>query len=141
MKLRVFIDTNVFIYAFEYDQSNSAKIIDLINNRKLRAIISTQVIKEIVRYFEKYHTNELASMFRKYLLQTCIVISKEKVIDKMEEYKGKIKDKDLEQLAVVKKLMLKFLISYDRDFKPFKEYITPKQFIKLLGLKESKTEF
>lgn len=141
MKLKVFIDTNVFIYGFEYGQSNSAKIIELINNRKLRAIISTQVIKEVVRYFEKYHNPELASLFRKYLLQTCIVVSRERVINKMEEYKGKIKEKDLEQLAVAKKLMLKFLISYDRDFKPFKEYITPKQFIKLLGLKEYKTEF
>jgi predicted nucleic acid-binding protein len=30
MRLRVFLDTNVFIYAFEFPESNSSKIIDLI---------------------------------------------------------------------------------------------------------------
>jgi hypothetical protein len=39
----------------------------------------------------------------------------------MNQYRGKIKEKDLEQLAVVKKLGLKYLVSYDRDFASFQE--------------------
>lgn len=39
MKLRVFIDTNVFIYSFEYPKSNSAKIITLLNRGEIEAVI------------------------------------------------------------------------------------------------------
>ncbi len=59
----------------------------------------------------------------------------------MARYKGKIKEKDLEQLAVVKGLGLRFLISYDRDFEPFDEYVTPKKFLKSLGLETTEEEF
>ncbi len=34
MKHRVFIDTNVFIYAFEFPDSNSNIIIELLNDEK-----------------------------------------------------------------------------------------------------------
>ena len=46
----------------------------------------------------------------------------------MKKYRGKIKEKDLEQLAVVKKFGINFLVSFDKDFKKFKEYKTPKIF-------------
>lgn len=59
----------------------------------------------------------------------------------MERWEGQIKEKDLEQLAVVKKLGIKFLVSYDRDFSPFKEYLTPKEFLKQMDLKPNQTEF
>jgi hypothetical protein len=59
----------------------------------------------------------------------------------MTRYKGRIKEKDLEQLAVVKKLGLRFLIAYDRDFEPFEEYVTPKKFLKSLDLETAEEEF
>lgn len=40
----------------------------------------------------------------------------------MSKYKDKIKDKDLEQIAVTKKLGIKYLIAYDRDFKDLEEH-------------------
>ena len=141
MKLRVFIDTNVFIYSFEYPKSNSAKIIELINKGKIEAVVSNQVIKEIIRYFQKYHNLNLARLFRRYILGSCIFIPRDKVVDKISEYRHKIKGKDLEQLAVVKKFGIKHLIAYDKDFKNFEEYITPKKFIKISGLKEASSEF
>jgi hypothetical protein len=57
------------------------------------------------------------------------------------QYKGLIKDKDLEQLATAKKLGIKFLLSYDRDFENFDEYITPKKFIKEMGIKSASTDY
>jgi hypothetical protein len=51
------------------------------------------------------------------------------------------KDKDLEQLAVVKKLGLKYLVAYDRDFEPFEEYVTPKGFVEALYLDAFESEF
>ncbi len=83
MKLRVFLDTNVFIYASEF----------------------TDIKKEMVKY------------------------------------KKLIKGKDLEQLATVKKLGIKFLLAYDRDFENFEEYITPKSFIKEMGIKTALSNY
>lgn len=40
MKCRVFLDTNVFIYAFEFPESNSNKIIGLLNKGQIEAVIS-----------------------------------------------------------------------------------------------------
>ena len=59
----------------------------------------------------------------------------------MAELKGKIKEKDLEQLAVVRKLNLKDLVGYDRDFEKFPEYNTPKQFILKLNLETYETDY
>jgi len=59
----------------------------------------------------------------------------------MLKYKKLIKAKDLEQVAAVKKLGIKHLLSYDRDFEPFEEYITPKEFIKELGVKPASSVY
>ena len=135
MKRRIFLDTNVFIYAFEFPECNSGKIINLLNKGQIEAIISEQVLKEVQAYFKKYYSKDLAAIFRDYLLRTCTVVFSVDVKREMSKYKKVIKSKDLEQLAVVKKLGIKFLISYDRDFEAFEEYITPKEFMKEMGIK------
>ncbi len=135
MKRRIFLDTNVFIYAFEFPECNSSKIINLLNTGQIEAVISEQVLKEVQAYFKKYYSKDLAAIFRDYLLRTCTVVFSVDVKREMARYKKVIKSKDLEQLAVVKKLGIKFLVSYDRDFEAFEEYITPKEFIKEMGIK------
>ena len=62
-------------------------------------------------------------------------------MDEMNKYKGKIKEKDLEQIAVTKELNIKYLIALDRDFNDFEEYITPRKFIKSMNLKEANIEY
>lgn len=141
MKLRVFLDTNVFIYAFEFSDSNSAKIISLMNNNLIEAVISERVLKEVLAYFKKFYDKDLAVTYRDYLLRTCTVVFHSDLKSEMARYKGLIKDKDLEQLATVKKLGIKFLLAYDRDFEGFEEYFTPKVFIKQMSLKPSISDY
>jgi len=45
MKPRVFLDTNVFIYSFEFPESNSAKIIEILNKGEIEAIIFEKVFR------------------------------------------------------------------------------------------------
>jgi predicted nucleic acid-binding protein len=135
MKRRVFIDTNIFIYAFEFPGSNSNKVIDLLNKGQIEAVISERVIKEVHAYFKKFHSKDLAALFRDYLLRTCILVFAADLKREMLKYKRTIKSKDLEQVAAVKKLSIKYLVAYDRDFEPFEEYMTPHAFIKQVGLK------
>lgn len=141
MRPRVFLDTNVFIYAFEFPQSNSGKIIELLNQAEIEAIISERVLLEVQTYFMRYYTKDLGGAFRYYLLLSCTVIPTSYVREEMNRYKNMIKEKDLEQLAVVKKLGLKYLVAYDRDFEPFEEYETPKRFIEALNLDAVESAF
>ena len=59
----------------------------------------------------------------------------------MEELRGKIKEKDLENIATTRQQKLKYLVSYDKDYAGFKEYVTPKQFAKIMGMKQAPTEY
>ena len=110
MKLRVFLDTNIFIYAFEFPECNSNKVIDLLNKGQLEAIISERVLKEVQAYFKKFYNKDLAAAFRDYLLRTCTVVFSVDVKKEMVKYRKLIKEKDLEQLAAVKKLGIKYQI-------------------------------
>ena len=141
MKIRVFLDTNVFIYAFEFPKSNSRKIIELLNQNEIEAVISEKVLSETQRYFLRHYGKELANTFRNYLFASCTIIPAIFALKEMKRFRGLIKDKDLEQLAVTKELGLKYLISYDRDFEPFEEYKTPKGFLENMHIKSSITEF
>ncbi len=141
MKHRVFIDTNVFIYAFEFSDSNSNTIIEQLNDEEIEAVISERVVKEVYRYFRKYHDKALADTFRKYLYEACRIILAKDVKGAMKKYMGQIKEKNLEQLAVVREYGIKYLISLDRDFEGQEEYRTPKEFVELMCGKVEKSEF
>lgn len=141
MKHRIFLDTNVFIFAYEFQDSNSNTIIELLNDEKIEAIISERVIKEVYRYFKKYHDKNLADSFRNYLYKACTIILARDVKDTMKKFRGQIKEKDLEQLAVVKKYGIKYIISLDRDFMGQEEYRTPRQFMELIYGKSKESDF
>lgn len=141
MRPRVFLDTNIFVFAFEFHESNSNKVIGLLNKGQIEAITSEQVLKEVQAYFKRFYDKDLASFFRDYILRTCTVMFSSDVKRESLQYKGQIKDKDIEQLATVKKLGIKFLLSYDRDFENFDEYITPKKFIKEMGIKSVASDY
>lgn len=134
MKYRVFLDTNVFIYAFEFPESNSNKIIGLLNQGGIEVVISEQVLAEVQAYFKRFYNKDLAGFFRDYLLRTCTVVLSADVKKEMDKHKKLIKNKDLQQLAVVKKFGIKFLVAYDKDFEGIEEYITPQAFIKEMGI-------
>jgi len=141
MKLRAFLDTNTFIYAFEFPKSNSRKVIDLLNEAVFEAVISEQVIKEVVDYFRRYYSRELAYLFRRYLSGACSIILSEDLKNDIESYKDKINIKDIEQVVATKKLGLKYLVSFDRDFEEFEEYTIPKKFAEVLGLESVNSEY
>ena len=69
------------------------------------------------------------------------VIPKEEITDGLEKWRGKIKDKDLEHLATVKYMGMKYLIAYDYHFEGFEEYKTPKHFIIEVGLDANETDY
>jgi len=141
MKVRTFLDANVFIYAFEFPNSNSRKVIELLNEAEIEAVTSERVLREVQNYFRKYYSKDLSAAFRNYLLISCTIIPPAMVREEMDRYRGQIKEKDLEQIAVAKMLGLKYLVSYDRDFESFEEYKTPKEFIKVFNLEAAEDDY
>jgi len=141
MRLKVCLDSSVFIYAFEFPESNSKKVIDLLNICALEAVISERVYKEVTSYFKKFYGKDAASKFRNYLIETCELLFEDEIQKEMQELKGKIKQKDLPQIASARHLGIKYLIAFDEDFNAFEEYVTPKRFIEILNLKPRQTEY
>ena len=141
MKQRVYIDSSVFIIAKEFQNSNSAKILELLIAGEFHCIISEKVLLEVINYFRKKHGKDIASDYRNLLLKCCSIVTFDEIINDCTEWKGKIKDKDIEHIATIKKYGISLLIAYDRDFKPFNEYRTPKAFLEESGMPASREDY
>lgn len=141
MSKLVFLDTNVFIWAYNRHDSNSAKILDLMDDGRIKVIVSERVIDELKKYFLIYFDETIWFSVFKHIISNSEIIKREEILDEIIKWRGKIKEKDLENLATVKYIGLKYLIALDDHYKDFEEYITPKAFIKYMGLKPSETEY
>jgi len=139
--MQVFLDSSVIIICFEIKESNSAKILDLVFDGKIEVFTSEKVLLEVREYFKKRRNRNFSFLIETLIRKNAKVIKRADLLAEMEKWKGKIKEKDLEQLAAIKALSIEYLIALDRDFKPFQEYKTPKQLLKLLGLKAKGTEY
>ncbi len=80
-------------------------------------------------------------MVFKHIIACIEIVKRDAVQEEIPKWKGKIKDKDLEHLATVKHLGLKYLVALDEHYKGFEEYKTPKEFIESLEMKPSDTEY
>jgi predicted nucleic acid-binding protein len=125
----------------EIPRCNSALLLDLVLEEKLEAVTCEKVIKEVKLYFTRRRNRNYAFLIENLIRKNFYVIGREQVMEQMQKWKGKIKEKDLEQVASVKTLGIRYLIAYDRDFEELEEYITPKRFIKSLGIKFYETEY
>lgn len=141
MKPRVLLDTNVFVYAYERPASNARRIVDLLNAERFEAVVTERVVQEVVAYFRRHHGKDVASRFRDYLFAVCTVVWRAELEEAMEAFRGQVKEKDLEQIATVRALGLRHLVSLDRDFEPFPEYATPRTFLRGLGEATEESEF
>ncbi|MEM2897596.1 MAG: hypothetical protein QXG01_08555, partial [Candidatus Bathyarchaeia archaeon] len=105
---------------------------------EFEVITSELVVEEVERFFRENFSREAGFLARKFVeeLSSCIV----KISDlraEMNTLRDKIKEKDLENVAAVKHENLEYLVAYGKDYEEanLKEYITPKEFVKLFKLK------
>jgi predicted nucleic acid-binding protein len=135
IKIRALLDTNIFIYAYEIPESNSALVINALNSGLFEAVITESTFKEVYRYFRKHYHKRLADVFRIYLFAVCKIVYSYQLDEHSAEYAHLINEKDLEQVISVKEFGIKYLVSYDKHFEGIEEYRTPRQFAELLKLK------
>lgn len=137
----IFVDSSVFIWAYNRPKSNSAKILELMDEGELSVTISERVLEELKTYFLRYYSERVWFSVFKHVVSCVEVVKRDEISEEISKWKGKIKGKDIEHLATVKHLGLKYLVAVDDDFKNFEEYKTPRQFIQLMGLKPSESEY
>jgi len=108
---------------------------------KFQGIINEKVIEEVRRYMKRRKGRNFAYMIESILRTHFKVHYLYEIEDEMKKWEGKIKRKDLEHLATVKKFGIPYLIALDVDFIDFDEYYTPKEFLNKLGIEGFDTDY
>ncbi len=136
----VYLDTNIFIYLADKNSLYSLACVELIEQCQKRGIIvgtSVETFQEILHYSK--NVGQLMAGIKlckkvKDLVDEILVVD-EKVINKYLQLAGKyknVKSRDLIHLAVSIKYKAELIITYDKEFKRFKEIKTlnPKEVIR-----------
>lgn len=147
-KLKVYLDTNVFIFGVERPESNSRIILDLVEEGKIVPVVSYSTLEELREYFSRRYNRETAINEIYYLisLPNLEIITRDKVKQEIKNYKGVVPDKDLPHLVSAIIAQADYLVSYNRHFieSKAKNYIkTVKQadVLKLLGIEPQTTGY
>lgn len=138
---RLYVDSSLVIIGIEDKHSNSALVLQLIAARMLEAFTSEKTLLEVRNYFKRSSSERTAYFAQQLVKREFKIIALSGIQEEMRKWRGKIKEKDLEHLAAAKHAKLGFIVAFDRDFEPFEEYRTPKQFLQQLGLKPRETEY
>lgn len=140
---RAFLDSMIFIFG-RLEESNSRLVLFLALLGEFEVVVSQLVVEEVERFFRENFSREAGYLARRFVeTLSTRVIPRDEVEDEMSKLRGGIKDKALENLAVLKHERLKHLVAYDDDYKEanVKEYITPREFVKLFELKPYNVEY
>jgi hypothetical protein len=140
---KAYLDSMVFIFG-RLEECNSRIVLFLAELGEFEVVTSELVLEEVESFFRENFSRQAGYVSRRFVeeLSTRIVGRNEIKIE-IDKLKGRIKDKDLENLAVVKHEKLEHLVAYDKDYEDAKveEYITPKDFVGLFKLEPYSTEY
>jgi hypothetical protein len=133
----------LFIFG-RLEKCNSRLVLFLAQLGEFEVVTSELVVEEVERFFRENFSREAGYLARKFVEELSFrIVRRSDVKAEMDLLKGKIKGKDLENVAAVKHESVKFLVAYDEDYEDagIKEYITPREFVKLFKLKPYDKEY
>jgi len=140
---RAYLDSMVFIFG-RLEECNSRLVLFLAQLGEFEVVASELVVEEVERFFRENFSREAGYLARRFVEALSFrIVERDEIKEEMDALKGKIKAKDLENVAAVKHENLEYLVAYDEDYKEagIKEYITPKEFVKLFELKPYEMEY
>jgi len=147
-KLRAYLDSNVFIFGKERQESNSRIILDLAEEGKIVPVTSYLTLEELREYFSQKYDRETAVNEIYYLisLPNLEIVSRDKVKQKIGGYKGVVVDKDLPHLVSAILANADYFVTYNRHFidsraKEYVKVVTQADFVKLLGIKTQQISY
>ena len=133
---RAYLDTMVFIFG-TLEECNSKLVLFLAQLGEFEVVVSQLVINEVERFFRENFSREAGYLAKRFVETISTeIITRDEMRNEMEILRGKIHDKDLENIAAVRYAKIGYLVAYDEDYVEAgtSEYITPKNFVKLFGL-------
>jgi len=140
---RAYLDSKVFIFG-RLEECNSRLVLFLAQLGEFEVVTSELVLEEVERFFRDNFSRQAGYVARRFVEElSARIVRRDQIKAEMNALKGKIKAKDLENLAAVKHENLAYLVAYDKDYEEaaVKEYLTPKEFVKLFKLKPYKMEY
>lgn len=125
----LYLDTNIFLYLADKKSpfhEACKELIEYVHKEKILLVTSTETIQEIVHYAKNIRQLGKGLEIAKIILQLVdeLLSVDREVIDKYlkltKKYR-KIKSRDIIHLATALKNSLNTIITYDKEFKKFKE--------------------
>lgn len=133
----------IFIFG-RLEECNSRLILFLAQLGEFKVVTSELVIEEVERFFRENFGRQAGYISRRFAEESSShIVRRNEIKIEMNNLKGKIKAKDLENMAAVRHENLEYLVAYDEDYEEaeIKEYITPKEFVKLFRLRPCDMEY
>jgi len=147
-KLRVYLDSNVFIFGKERRKSNSRTILDLSEEEKIIPVISYMALEELREYFSSRYGRETAIDEVYYIisLPNLEIVSRDRVKQQINTYKNIVPDKDLPHLTATVIAGVDYFVTYNRHFiesraKDYIKVLKQSDFVRLLGIKPQQTDY
>jgi len=139
--VRAFLDASVFIFAVERPTSNSAKLVKEFLAGRLEAVVDEEVLAEVGRFFRSRRGRSFAWLTTEQIRRVARVVSMDECRAEFETLKGQLKEGDRFHLAATRATKTLHLIALDEDFERFKEYLTPKEAVRRLGIVPGPSEW
>jgi len=147
-RIRAYLDSNVFIFGKERQESNSRIILDLAEEGKIVPVISYLTLEELREYFSRRYNGETAINEIYYLitLPNLEIVPRDKVKQEIGGYRGVVVDKNLPHLISAMLSNADYFVTYNRHFinsraKEHVKIVTQADFVKLLGIKPKQTSY
>lgn len=140
---RAYLDSMVFIFG-RLEECNSRLVLFLAQLGEFEVVTSELVLEEVDRFFRDNFSRQAGYVARRFVEELSTkIVKREEIKTEMKALKEEIKAKDLENLAATRHENLPYLVAYDKDYEEamVKEYITPKEFVRLFKLKPYKMEY
>jgi len=144
----VYLDSNVFIFGKERQESNSRLILELVEEGKIVPVVSYLTLEELREYFSRRYDREAAVNEVYYLisLPNLEIVSKDKVKQQITRYRGVVPDKDLPHLVSAVIAEVDYFVTYNRHFMTSKakehvKVISQADFMRLFGIQPQPTSY
>jgi len=140
---KAYLDSMIFIFG-RLEECNSRLVLFLAQLGEFKVVTSELVIEEVERFFRENFGRQAGYISRRFVEElSSHIIRRDEIKIEIDELKGKIKAKDLENVAAVRHENLEYLVAYDEDYEEaeIKEYITPKEFVKLFRFRPYDIEY
>lgn len=140
---RAYLDSMIFIFG-RLEECNSRLVLFLAQLGEFEVVTSELVIEEVERFFRENFGREAGYVARKFVeTLSSRIVRRDEIKKEINELRGRIKAKDLENLAAVRHEHLDYLVAYNEDYEKagIREYLTPKEFVTLFQLKPYNTDY